>query len=200
MEEAALGAGSTDLRLSGRLPGGSHRQGTASNVPGTAQPAWGRLGACGPTSSRGAAPLGAAAQGPRGRCSTAQSVAATASPTKQRRGAQCASAHPRSARAGRCAEPPTARRLNSPAGQLTRPRARAPPPASQCYIEENTQFQLKVVAKSGLDVDGTYLPPAIHPSIAPEPKTDMKTAMVEAEMVMGGAVSDLLEKTGAFRA
>ncbi|KIY96628.1 3-ketoacyl-CoA synthase 6 [Monoraphidium neglectum] len=64
------------------------------------------------------------------------------------------------------------------------------------YIEENTQFQLKVVKKSGLDVDGTYLPPAIHPSIADEPKTDMKTAMLEAEMVMGGAVSDLLEKTG----
>lgn len=64
------------------------------------------------------------------------------------------------------------------------------------YVEENTQFQLKVVKKSGLDVDGTYLPPAIHPSIADEPKTDMKTAMLEAEMVMGGAVSDLLEKTG----
>jgi hypothetical protein len=65
------------------------------------------------------------------------------------------------------------------------------------YVEENTQFQLKVVKKSGLDVDGTYLPPAIHPSIAEEPKTDMKTAMLEAEMVMGGAVADLLEKTGA---
>jgi hypothetical protein len=64
------------------------------------------------------------------------------------------------------------------------------------YVEENTQFQLKVVRKSGLDVDGTYLPPAIHPSIADEPKTDMKTAMLEAEMVMCGAVSDLLEKTG----
>ncbi|KAI8470967.1 MAG: FAE1/Type III polyketide synthase-like protein-domain-containing protein [Monoraphidium minutum] len=64
------------------------------------------------------------------------------------------------------------------------------------YVEENTQFQLKVVRKSGLDVDGTYLPPAIHPSIAEEPKTDMKTAMLEAEMVMCGAVGDLLEKTG----
>ena len=53
------------------------------------------------------------------------------------------------------------------------------------------------MSKSGLDVDGTYLPPAIHPSIAPEPKTDMKTAMLEAEMVMGGAVADVLEKTGA---
>jgi len=66
------------------------------------------------------------------------------------------------------------------------------------YVEENTQFQIKVLSKSGLDVDGTYLPPAIHPSIADEPKTDMKTAMLEAEMVMGGAVSDLLEKTGGF--
>jgi hypothetical protein len=66
------------------------------------------------------------------------------------------------------------------------------------YVEENKQFQLKVVSKSGLDLDGTYLPPAIHPSIADEPKTDMKTAMLEAEMVMGAAVSEVLEKTGAF--
>ncbi|GBF90943.1 hypothetical protein Rsub_03798, partial [Raphidocelis subcapitata] len=64
------------------------------------------------------------------------------------------------------------------------------------YVEENTQFQLKVVSKSGLDLDGTYLPPAIHPSIAAEPKTDMKTAMLEAEMVMGASVADVLEKTG----
>jgi len=70
-------------------------------------------------------------------------------------------------------------------------------PLLQMYVEENTQFQIKVLEKSGLDRDGTYLPPAIHPSIAKEPKTDMKTAMLEAEMVMGGAVGDLLEKTGA---
>ncbi|KIY93827.1 3-ketoacyl-CoA synthase 5 [Monoraphidium neglectum] len=73
-----------------------------------------------------------------------------------------------------------------------------PPAEFKMYVEENTQFQLKVVRKSGLDVDGTYLPPAIHPSIADEPKTDMKTAMLEAEMVMCGAVSDLLEKTGTW--
>lgn len=60
--------------------------------------------------------------------------------------------------------------------------------------------QLKVVEKSGLNRDGTYLPPAIHPTFAKEPKYDMKTAMVEAEMVMGGVVADLLEKTGAFKA
>jgi hypothetical protein len=64
------------------------------------------------------------------------------------------------------------------------------------YVEENAQFQLKVVEKSGLNRDGTYLPPAIHPTFAKEPKYDMKTAMVEAEMVMGGVVADLLEKTG----
>lgn len=66
----------------------------------------------------------------------------------------------------------------------------------QMYVEENAQFQLKVVEKSGLNRDGTYLPPAIHPTFAKEPKYDMKTAMIEAEMVMGGVVSDLLEKTG----
>lgn len=65
------------------------------------------------------------------------------------------------------------------------------------YVEENAQFQLKVVEKSGLHRDGTFLPPAIHPSYAKEPKYDMKTAMIEAEMVMGGTVADLLEKTGA---
>lgn len=58
-------------------------------------------------------------------------------------------------------------------------------------------LQLKVVEKSGLNRDGTYLPPAIHPSFAKEPQYDMKTAMVEAEMVMGGVVADVLEKTGA---
>jgi hypothetical protein len=57
--------------------------------------------------------------------------------------------------------------------------------------------QLKVVEKSGLNRDGTYLPPAIHPTFAKEPKFDMKTAMTEAEMVMGGVVADVLEKTGA---
>lgn len=65
------------------------------------------------------------------------------------------------------------------------------------YKQDNADFQIKVAQKSGLRTSGTYLPPAINPSIADEPKTDMKTAMVEAEMVMGGAVADLLEKTGA---
>lgn len=64
------------------------------------------------------------------------------------------------------------------------------------YIEENARFQLKVCEKSGLNRDGTFLPPAIHPTFAKEPKYDMKTAMIEAEMVMGGVVADLLEKTG----
>lgn len=59
------------------------------------------------------------------------------------------------------------------------------------------RVQLKVVEKSGLNRDGTFLPPAIHPSFAKEPKYDMKTAMIEAEMVMGGVVADVLEKTGA---
>lgn len=57
-------------------------------------------------------------------------------------------------------------------------------------------LQLKVVEKSGLNRDGTFLPPAIHPSFAKEPKYDMKTAMIEAEMVMGSVVADVLEKTG----
>jgi hypothetical protein len=43
----------------------------------------------------------------------------------------------------------------------------------------------------------TYLPAAINPEVNREgPKYDMDTAKKEAEMVMCGAVSDLLEKTG----
>lgn len=39
--------------------------------------------------------------------------------------------------------------------------------------------------------------PAVNPTVSTDYKIDMKTAMIEAEMVMGGAVAEVLEKTGA---
>lgn len=73
-------------------------------------------------------------------------------------------------------------------------RPHAPP---QDFIQERSEFLDKVNGKSGLDPNGTFLPPAVNPTVSTDYKNDMKTAMIEAEMVMGGAVADALEKTGA---
>jgi hypothetical protein len=64
------------------------------------------------------------------------------------------------------------------------------------YSEEAKDFLVKVLERSGLSAKGTYLPAAIHPQLSPEPKYDMDTAMLEAKMVMTGAVQDLMDKTG----
>lgn len=50
----------------------------------------------------------------------------------------------------------------------------------------------------GLSFNGTYLPHAINPFASDDGvlRNDMKTALVEAEMVMCGAVSEVLERTG----
>jgi len=37
----------------------------------------------------------------------------------------------------------------------------------------------------------------VNPTTSTGYKNDMKTSMLEAELVMGGAVADVLEKTGA---
>jgi hypothetical protein len=50
--------------------------------------------------------------------------------------------------------------------------------------------------RSGISAENTYLPAWINPVHSKEPKYDMDTAKKEAEMVMCGAVADLLEKTG----
>lgn len=58
-------------------------------------------------------------------------------------------------------------------------------------------FCYKIISRSGLSAHGTYLPKAIHPKYnAVEPKTDMENAMVEAQMVVCGAVEGLLAKQG----
>jgi len=62
-------------------------------------------------------------------------------------------------------------------------------------LRRTRSFELKVVEKSGLNREWRFLPPRFTPA-AKEPKYDMKTAMIEAEMVMGGTVAEVLEKTG----
>ena len=52
------------------------------------------------------------------------------------------------------------------------------------YSEDVRDFMMKIFVKSGISPHGTFLPPAIHPSHTKDPKSDMDSAMKEAEMVM----------------
>jgi len=38
----------------------------------------------------------------------------------------------------------------------------------QMYSPEMKDFMVKVVSRSGLSQNGTYLPPAIHPQLTPQ--------------------------------
>ncbi|GBF90650.1 hypothetical protein Rsub_03222 [Raphidocelis subcapitata] len=64
------------------------------------------------------------------------------------------------------------------------------------FIQERSEFLEKVNAKSGLHPNGTFLPPAVNPAMSKDYTIDMKTAMTEAELVMGGSVAEVLEKSG----
>lgn len=55
---------------------------------------------------------------------------------------------------------------------------------------------IKIFDRSGINPHGTYLPWNINPLCTTTPKNGMDVAMEEARMVMCGAVSDLLAKTG----
>ncbi|KAF6254699.1 FAE1/Type III polyketide synthase-like protein-domain-containing protein [Scenedesmus sp. NREL 46B-D3] len=58
-------------------------------------------------------------------------------------------------------------------------------------------FCYKIVSRSGLSENGTYLPKAIHPKYScVHPKTSIDDAMDEARMVMCGAIEGLLKKQG----
>jgi hypothetical protein len=108
-------------------------------------------------------------------------------------GAPLARQRRRGARAGRCHETVG----SAPRGPSASPSPRcAAPRAPQDFIQERSEFLDKVNSKSGLDPNGTYLPPAVNPTVSKDYTIDMKTAMLEAETVMGGAVADVLEKTG----
>ncbi|XP_057968809.1 3-ketoacyl-CoA synthase 11-like [Malania oleifera] len=59
------------------------------------------------------------------------------------------------------------------------------------FTEENLQFQRKIIERSGLG-DSTYLPESVL-NVPPNPS--MQAAREEAEMVMFGAIDELLAKT-----
>lgn len=61
---------------------------------------------------------------------------------------------------------------------------------------KHAEFLWKVFIKSGISPHATYLPECIHPKHVEAPKNDVDSARKEAEMVMCGALSELLEKTG----
>lgn len=71
-------------------------------------------------------------------------------------------------------------------------------PVLQECKDENYDFIRKVFLKSGISQNGAYLPAWVNPVMTKEPKYDMATAKLEAEMTMCGAMADLLEKTGVF--
>ncbi|KAG6538076.1 hypothetical protein ZIOFF_003179 [Zingiber officinale] len=60
------------------------------------------------------------------------------------------------------------------------------------FTEENLAFQKKILERSGLGQE-TYFPEAL---LASSPRPCMEEARKEAEMVMFGAIDDLLAKTG----
>lgn len=66
----------------------------------------------------------------------------------------------------------------------------------QLYMPETERLALKVLEKSGLGLNSTYLPPAVHPCHTHEPSACHGNAHYEAEMVMLGAVRELLDKIG----
>lgn len=69
--------------------------------------------------------------------------------------------------------------------------------APQLYGEEDLAFATKVFNKSGLGRHATYLPPSIHPvHCEGEPRTDLDSAEDEARLVLFGALSALMSKTG----
>ncbi|KAF5830397.1 FAE1/Type III polyketide synthase-like protein-domain-containing protein [Dunaliella salina] len=60
-------------------------------------------------------------------------------------------------------------------------------------------FMQRVFSKSGISPTGSYLPPAIHPSFTSNPEVSIPNAMLEAEMVMTGALSDVFARTANCR-
>ncbi|EFJ47012.1 hypothetical protein VOLCADRAFT_61822 [Volvox carteri f. nagariensis] len=65
------------------------------------------------------------------------------------------------------------------------------------YSDEVKEFLWKVLLKSGLSAETTYLPPAVHPCHVQQPKMDINAALDEARQVMYGAADELFGRTGA---
>jgi len=64
------------------------------------------------------------------------------------------------------------------------------------WTPELEAFGMGLLEKTGIDPEGSYLPPAVNPLLTDTPRNDIDSAMEEARMVMCGAVQDLLTKTG----
>jgi 3-ketoacyl-CoA synthase len=64
------------------------------------------------------------------------------------------------------------------------------------YSEEMKDFLWRVLLKSGLSTETTYLPPAVHPCHVSEPRMDIPSALEEARMVICGAADELFQRTG----
>jgi hypothetical protein len=54
----------------------------------------------------------------------------------------------------------------------------------------------KIFLASGISTTRTIIPTCLNPIYAEEPKTDYKSAKVEAKMVYGQVVEEVLRKTG----
>eukprot|EP00798_Chlamydomonas_sp_ICE-L_P032112 gene32112-16629_t len=64
------------------------------------------------------------------------------------------------------------------------------------YSEEMRDFMMRIFVKSGLSPHSTYLHPSVHPRFTKDPTNGIDVALLEAEMVMGGALDKLLQRTG----
>jgi hypothetical protein len=84
--------------------------------------------------------------------------------------------------------------MTSSCPALTTPQHHA---ADGEYVSQEThEFVKKVFEKSGIDNNGSYLPQNLHPQHTLEPHGGQDESFAEARLVMGGAVRDLLDKTG----
>lgn len=69
-------------------------------------------------------------------------------------------------------------------------------PFTQAVSPETHEFVKKVFEKSGIDKNGSYLPKNLHPQHTLDPKGGLDESFAEARLVMGGAVEEVLRKTG----
>jgi hypothetical protein len=67
----------------------------------------------------------------------------------------------------------------------------------QEFISKEThEFVKKVFEKSGIDCNGSYLPKNLHPQHTLDPHGGQDEGFAEARLVMGGAVDEVLRKSG----
>lgn len=72
-------------------------------------------------------------------------------------------------------------------------------PDGEHVSQETHEFVKKVFEKSGIDNNGSYLPKNLHPQHTLEPVGGQDESFAEARLVMGGAVEEVLRKTGGVQ-